>query len=105
MSYCGETKCSRIRKNRKELKWQAGHLEHILAGIDALIHYGGWPLAANRHWCQKLLVRSRLGLQRRTLYHSGSRSFSNRIVNLIDASLRSTVHCEARFNVEFEALV
>lgn len=46
MSYCGETECSRIRKNRKALKCQAVHLEHILAGIDALIHYGGWPLAA-----------------------------------------------------------
>lgn len=95
----------RISKIRRAIKQQLGHLERNLASIDALIACGASPLAAGRHWYQKLLVVSELFRQQRVLYHSDHRSIPDRIVSLVQAHIRPIVRGKARCNVEFGAKI
>jgi len=95
----------RISKIRNAIQQQLGHLERNLASIDALIACGGSLLAAGRHWYHKLLVVSELVRQQKILYHSDSRSITDRIVRLYQAHFRPIVRGKARSNVEFGAKI
>lgn len=95
----------RIRKIRKAIQQQLGHLERNLASIDALIACGGFLLAAGRHWYHKLLVVSEIVRQQKILYHSDSRSTPDRIVRLYQAHIRPVVRGKTRSNVEFGAKI
>jgi hypothetical protein len=95
----------RIAKIRKAIRQQLYHLGRNLSSIDALIACGGSLLAAGRHWYHKLLVVSELVRQQKILYHSDSRSISDRILSLYQSHIRPIVRGKARSNVEFGAKI
>ena len=95
----------RINKIRKAIKQQLAYLKRNLTSIDALTSCGGCLLAAGRAIYQKLLVVSELVRQQTILYHSESKSISDRIVSLTQAHVRPIVRGKARSNVEFGAKI
>jgi hypothetical protein len=95
----------RINKIRQAIKQQLAHLKRNLTSIDALTACGASLLAAGRYVYQKLLVVSELVRQQNILYHSDSRSISDRIVSLRQAHIRPIVRGKARCNVEFGAKI
>ena len=95
----------RINKIRKAIKQQLAYLKRNLTSIDALTSCGGCLLAAGRAIVQKLLVVSELVRQQTILYHSESKSISDRIVSLTQAHVRPIVRGKARSNVEFGAKI
>ena len=95
----------RINKIRKAIKQQLATLKRNLTSIDALTSCGGCLLAAGRAIVQKLLVVSELVRQQTILYHSESKSISDRIVSLTQAHVRPIVRGKARSNVEFGAKI
>jgi len=95
----------RINMIRKAIKQQLCHLKRNLASIDALTACGASLLAAGRYAYQKLIVVSELVRQQNILYHSKTRSISDRIVSLCQAHIRSIVRGKARCNVEFGAKI
>ena len=95
----------RINKIRKAIKQQLAYLKRNLTSIDTLTSCGGCLLAAGRAIVQKLLVVSELVRQQTILYHSESKSISDRIVSLTQAHVRPIVRGKARSNVEFGAKI
>ena len=95
----------RINKIRKAIKQQLAYLKRNLTSIDALTSCSGCLLAAGRAIYQKLLVVSELVRQQTILYHSESKSISDRIVSLTQAHVRPIVRGKARSNVEFGAKI
>ena len=95
----------RIRKIRKAIKLQLGHLKRNLASIDALTVCGASLLAAGRYAYQKMLVVSELVRQHNIRYLSDTRSIPARIVSLHQGHIRPIVRGKARCSVDSGAKI
>ena len=85
------------------MRRQLSYLQRHLEAIDALIAAGASHSALKPHCWQKLLACSELFRQQSFLINSKTRSFPDRLVNLVQRHVRPIVRGKARAAVEFGA--
>ena len=91
------------RKITAAIRQHLEYLQRNLGTIDTLITSGAWLSDLKTHWWQKLLVICELYRQQSILLYSNSRSFPDRIVNLVQRQVCPSARGKARAAFEFGA--